>query len=831
MRDWAIWQGSKPQAKLLRPVVAGVLFSLGFVLSRFWLPAIPVLDGSPAAVQWMPVHEAPGEDSFFTYSSADERSHLALFHDFGESISNARNADILFLGNSRMPLGLREDVIVPAAESAGVSVFSLATGHGEPVGFGLDVIRRNDLRPKVVVAVGGPEFYGRFYSPRAESVAALDRWQAWKEWSESGWRWAFERRIHSWVPRLDWFGSPLTTDWIIYRSPATGWWRPAREPRGRRPVRFVEERPSYRATLPAARRLADEIRDRGATLVLTLVPNGRTRSGHLPYLSRELGVPAVLPDVGELFTSDGSHLRADSGRRYARAFWEDLLSIAEVRRRLGVEDVAVSGGRDKAIDTTAVRTAVLEMRSMLEEYYGGPQILRATWYLDADDSRYRAGTEYLAEKLARALVWRDRFVIGTIGSSVVAGFDNCHYDTYQKQLERLMEPVWKSAGVAFEVRNSGQGGDCGDDFKNQVWCLRSLVGDDVDMTQYSWTYFEAGHSPEELQLHHELFYRWSLLMERRPVPQLIYTHDCARLSKEDVALLDRYGEYGANVLCMERGIRAAGYPGKKWGVVGDTIHDTTRYGESADVGEERRRSLGVVFRNWHPGPLLFQTTADAIAYNLSDALLRAIELIEAEPYPSVRWPRRPRSTGAAFLPDPLACPPEWCRDEVPRCTVYEKPTFGLDFFERVLDDEQAAGQAETVDGEWVLWDAGPRPAYMPKSERKLPECAHPARCRGWRAPPSQQPGPLVFDLPDLRLGRVAVCCSRKSCGRIMLEAGATFTLNGQPPAEPARVVRRGKCVEVQSQFGKGAKPGKVRLRIHIPTRADPIPAITHIIGL
>ena len=27
---------------------------------------------------------------------------------------------------------------------------------------------------------------------------------------------------------------------------------------------------------------------------------------------------------------------------------------------------------------------------------------------------------------------------------------------------------------------------------------------------------------------------------------------------------------------------------------------------------ERRDSLGVVWRNWHPGPLLFQTVADSL---------------------------------------------------------------------------------------------------------------------------------------------------------------------------------------------------------------------------
>jgi hypothetical protein len=367
-----------------------------------------------------------------------------------------------------------------------------------------------------------------------------------------------------------------------------------------------------------------------------------------------------------------------------------------------------------------------------------------------------------------------------------------------------------------------------------VWCLRTLVGDDVDMTQYSWTYFEAGSSAEELQLYHELFDRWSLLMERGPVPQIIYTSDCTKLSALDRKLLDAYGPFGADVLCMERGIETVGYPGKEWGVVGDTLHDTTRYGEAPGVSEERRRSLGVVFRNWHPGPLLFQTTADVIAYKMSDAMLLALDRIATEPQPGVRWPRRPRLLARDALPKPLACPKEWCSvPEPPRCLDYEEPTFGDQHFRRIDPHDPTnphRSLADPSDAGWRLWRDDPGLRYVPKQERHLPECAHPAHCAGLVAPPSQQPGWLTFELPHLDLGFVAVCCSKKRCGELMLEAGAEFLLDGAPPASPPRPIRNGKCVEVQSRFADG-KARTVHLGIRLPAREKPIPAITHVIGL
>ena len=46
--------------------------------------------------------------------------------------------------------------------------------------------------------------------------------------------------------------------------------------------------------------------------------------------------------------------------------------------------------------------------------------------------------------------------------------------------------------LACNPDSRGSGGSCGDNMENQIFCLRNMVGDDVDVTIYSWTYFEAG---------------------------------------------------------------------------------------------------------------------------------------------------------------------------------------------------------------------------------------------------------------------------------------------------------------------------------------------------
>jgi len=81
------------------------------------------------------------------------------------------------------------------------------------------------------------------------------------------------------------------------------------------------------------------------------------------------------------------------------------------------------------------------------------------------------------------------------------------------QLQRTLSPIWRAAGSDIEVRNAGEGGSCGDNQENQIYCVQNMVGQDVDMVHYSWTYFEAhGRAASP----HEALLRWTLMMEKAP---------------------------------------------------------------------------------------------------------------------------------------------------------------------------------------------------------------------------------------------------------------------------------------------------------------------------
>lgn len=317
--------------------MAGTLLLSAFALTSLALPRLPLRDGDLPRTVEIPAFPNQGADAFFVTNGSRELSHIALYHNIGPSIEHARQADILIFGNSRQQTGLREEVIAEEARRLGLKAFTIATGHADKTEFALAIIRKHDLRPRVVIASGGPFVFTGGLSPWAQEVMGMSRWDAWKLFQERSAGWWLQSRLHRYLPRLDFFHTGPVYPWIHYRSWMTGWWRNALEPPGRFPVTELPERDSYQHTLPLARELKRELDSRNALLVLTMVPYTGTRSGHLAYLSRELGAPYVLPSFENLYTADGSHLDRESGLQISREFWQSLIALESVRNRLSLE--------------------------------------------------------------------------------------------------------------------------------------------------------------------------------------------------------------------------------------------------------------------------------------------------------------------------------------------------------------------------------------------------------------------------------------------------------------------------------------------------------------
>ena len=428
-------------------------------------------------------------------------------------------------------------------------------------------------------------------------------------------------------------------------------------------------------------------------------------------------------------------------------------------------------------------------------------------------------TTKLVTTMARALLnpEQTKFTIGTIGSSVAAGHDNCHYDSYESQLERTLTPIFAAAKMDLQVQNAGEGGGCGDSHKNQVFCVAQNLSPDVDIIHYSWTYFEKGGAEEQ----REQLVRWAQHMPRRPMVHHLVArgkaNTCEADSAENVALDRTYALYGYNAFCIQTGLYFGGHDYDTeiandqnrfgWQNHGDGYHNTTRYGEALPDDDPRKESLGVVYRNWHPGPLGFQIASDAFAYVYISGLLLALDIIEEDMDSGAnvfeRWfdtsagrrvldvEEEDRQAGQRQLlqlprlekmPDPHFCHPLYCNTpHPPSCLNYELPTFG-----------PAGIPVDSVTDDWSLWHEPNKWNYMVGKvdiaifkKKNDPEwfekCTHLDACGGMTTS-GKGTGKIVYDLPveQMTAGLVVicVCCGKKiSESMVLNNDNMVFKLN------------------------------------------------------
>jgi hypothetical protein len=323
----------------------------------------------------------------------------------------------------------------------------------------------------------------------------------------------------------------------------------------------------------------------------------------------------------------------------------------------------------------ATRVEANKVLTLLEEYYFGKDkaydMLMKSWLdpWEFDEVHWPEKHDRnakLVDTLARALVTDEQktFLVGAIGSSVMAGHDNCHYDSYQAQMERLWQPVWEAAGMNFVFQNAGEGGGCGDSFQNQGFCITQNVSPNVDIgtrapdmkiwcvhtafvaahlppyfllsVHWSWTYF--GEASKEV----EALVRWTQLLPKQPP---VHQFNTGNIPGGESQLAKHYAKYSNNCFYMRTALENGGHDYESernrevdpfdrfgWGYVGDGYHNMTRYGER-ETDDVRKNSLGVVMRNWVRYPLTFFCVIMACGLpNLASCTVKFYEFIASWPH-------------------------------------------------------------------------------------------------------------------------------------------------------------------------------------------------------
>lgn len=327
---------SRPRPR--RPLAPAATFAATLTVAA--LVTASAVDRAPSLVALRPGVEAgerPADDDHYLANdtSGHVDHHVLYFGIDAEVLRRLRDADVLFLGNSRLMFALRPAVLRPYFAARGLSYYVMGFGYREADRFPLSILRRFDLRPRLVV-VNADGFFGGGLSAWAEQVIRDTPFAARKrQWEAEA---AHETRRLAHVVFPHWptfFGLPglgSGRTFTAYRSRLDGTWDISPWPVGTE--RFTPapiEGPGVgRGEARAADDFLAELQARGARLLLTRVPTPEPMPGAGPAeMARRLRVPLVVADVTAPASPDHSHLDPASAHDWTRAFLAALAPFLE----------------------------------------------------------------------------------------------------------------------------------------------------------------------------------------------------------------------------------------------------------------------------------------------------------------------------------------------------------------------------------------------------------------------------------------------------------------------------------------------------------------------
>ena len=318
----------QPAALFAATLAAAVALT---AIAQAWVPALEGLTQQAAAAE-----RPPDDDHYLANDVGGQVDHHVLWFGIDpEVVERLKAAEVLFVGNSRLMFGLRPDLLRPFFAERGLRYYVMGFGFREADRFPLEMIRRYDLRPRLVV-VNADGFFGGGLSPWAEIVNRDTPFAARKLQNEAEVAHEVRRVVHRVVP--NWFrlfglpGLGLRRGFIAYRSRSDGTWAISPWPEGTAGFADLpaDGPPLGRVETAAAREFKAELDRRGTAMVLTRVPSPEPMPGAGPARFAELlGVPLVMVAVPGLTSHDHSHLSEGSAHDWTRGLLGTLIPLLD----------------------------------------------------------------------------------------------------------------------------------------------------------------------------------------------------------------------------------------------------------------------------------------------------------------------------------------------------------------------------------------------------------------------------------------------------------------------------------------------------------------------
>jgi hypothetical protein len=257
-------------------------------------------------------------ESYLAYCHAGnygDYDHGAFWFDLEHSLANrVKDADVLFLGNSRSQVAFSTGATADWFSSAGITYFLLGF-YLENHLFERELLRKLEPQAKAYV-INLDAFFEDWESPFSRVVLteadAPARYATKRLWQD------FHEPICRALP------SACGSQYVVFRSRYTGSWKVGGGTSHYQAVSHnavanphavaAETRSGleFLAALPVSREC----------VIATIIPTVATNSAAAIAIAERLGLTPVIPTLKDLRTFDGSHLDAASAERWSEAFFE-----------------------------------------------------------------------------------------------------------------------------------------------------------------------------------------------------------------------------------------------------------------------------------------------------------------------------------------------------------------------------------------------------------------------------------------------------------------------------------------------------------------------------
>jgi len=227
----------------------------------------------------------------------------------------AKNADVLFVGDSRLQAGFSTAATANWFSAASTRYYLLGFAYFENMVFSEGLLRRIQPKARVyVINVDG--FFERSETPPAETIlhdpAARRRYEVKRLWQR------IHERVCRNLPRF------CRHQPVWFRSRETGAY--INPPREWEPIPVSYDRSINQDVVnsytDAAILFLSQVPVKRSCIILTVVPKPETKIGNAKAVATALGMNFVAPEIEGLGTFDGSHLNQPSAQRWSQAFFE-----------------------------------------------------------------------------------------------------------------------------------------------------------------------------------------------------------------------------------------------------------------------------------------------------------------------------------------------------------------------------------------------------------------------------------------------------------------------------------------------------------------------------